>query len=310
MLRLIVALGLVLVLGGDLSAVGEAPAVKQDNDVKCSTADVIQLPGADFFTQEVNGECRVTHSAGVMRNGAGHVGEPEDFAGTVSPPGVFNAPSGTTFAPDFAGGTASGGSIIVRSTTHATKGPVILDGEPITASNASGGDTTVASTSHATKGQYFFGTAETTYFDETNSNWIWAGKATTYNGMATVGPGLPGIVAEVNLTAQGANITNQNIYTPSAAGLYRLSGTIGVTRVATTSSTMPSFQLAYTHGDSAQLQLPVLQTSNTGNLLTTVFSLSHTFYAANSAINFSTASYASSGATSMQYNLRLRLEAL
>ena len=85
-------------------------------------------------------------------------------------------------------------------------------------------------------------------------------------------------VTAVDLTAQSANIGATTIVTPSANGFYRVSVEIVITQAASTSSTLPIVQIAFTEGSSGV------------------------------AITYDTASYASSGGTPMQYALHLRLE--
>lgn len=136
------------------------------------------------------------------------------------------------------------------------------------------------------------------------------GLVDTYNSIATVSNGLPVIYAEANLTLQGGNIGGTTIYTPPTTGIYRVVVEIIITRVATTSSVMPSVVLAFTSGDSSTLQVPALTATAAGNALTTRAQASHVFFPAASAVQYSTTGYVSVGATSMQYALRIRLERL
>lgn len=140
-----------------------------------------------------------------------------------------------------------------------------------------------------------------------------AGKITNYNSINTVSNGVPSIVAEVNATAQVANIGTTALYTTPAAGFYRVSIYITVTTVATTSSTMPNTSIVYTDGNSGTNGHSTTTTATSaGNSVTSTFAqVTHVFYAkASTNINYATGSYASSGATAMQYALRIRLEAL
>jgi hypothetical protein len=50
-----------------------------------------------------------------------------------------------------------------------------------------------------------------------------AGKITEYNGVATVGAGVPSIVAQKNLTGQTASIASTTIYTTPGSGQYKVS---------------------------------------------------------------------------------------
>jgi flagellar basal body P-ring protein FlgI len=115
----------------------------------------------------------------------------------------------------------------------------------------------------------------------------------------------------INLTAQAANITTTTILTPSASGVYRVSAYIIVSQAATVSSTLPSTTITWTDPDNSTSQSITLTPTNTGNLLTTYQQASVIFNAKTGIpIQYSTASYATSGATPMQYGLRIRTEQL
>lgn len=117
----------------------------------------------------------------------------------------------------------------------------------------------------------------------------------------------------VDLTAQAASIGGTVICTPSANGFYRASCYVVETRAATTSSTLPQCQISYTD-DSSTVQVVTLSGTATANLVGTMgtagqFGQTSTFYAKASAnIVYSAISYASSGATSMQYSIHVRVE--
>lgn len=118
--------------------------------------------------------------------------------------------------------------------------------------------------------------------------------------------------SNVDLTAQAANIATTPLYVTTAAGQYRIEIYIIVTQAATTSSTLPSVVIAWTDQDnSAGQTFTLTPAAPTGNSLTTyaqgilVASVKNA-----STINYSTSSYASSGATPMQYAIHLRIEAL
>lgn len=141
------------------------------------------------------------------------------------------------------------------------------------------------------------------------------------------GVGLPHIVAVVNATGQTANIGLTTLYTPGAAGYYRVSVYMSVTTVAGTSSTMPDFNLVWTDGVSGAGMSSALITgaaapvtpqagppgapANKTNNTTTVFrAATAVIYASAAAISYSTSVYASNPAATMQYQVRVRLEAL
>lgn len=127
------------------------------------------------------------------------------------------------------------------------------------------------------------------------------------------------VAASVNLTAQGANIGGTTLITPGSNGMYRISCYVVVTRAATTSSTMPSCLLfSYSDGDTAvTLTNFALTNISTCNLAgcgppsssgTPVAPGSYTFFAGPQPIQYATANYASTGGTSMQYAIHVRLE--
>jgi hypothetical protein len=124
-------------------------------------------------------------------------------------------------------------------------------------------------------------------------------------------------VTQVDLTAQGANIGATTIVTPSANGYYRITGYEVLTRAATVSSTLPSVGVSWTDADSGVAEGPAffLATGTTNTLgeqapCNSVGGACEIIFYAKSgvAIQYQTASYATSGATSMQFALHLRLE--
>jgi len=123
-----------------------------------------------------------------------------------------------------------------------------------------------------------------------------------------------GTAAAVNLTAQGANIASTPFFTPSANGFYRASCYIVLTQVATTSSTLPSCQVLWNDADTNVAEtVTLLSIGGSGNTLG-LFAPpgspgSFPIYAKSGvAISYQTSSYATSGATPMQYSIRIRLE--
>lgn len=135
---------------------------------------------------------------------------------------------------------------------------------------------------------------------------------------------VPGRIAVIDLTTQAAAITATSLYAVPAngAGVYRACWVATVTRAATTSSTLggtAGFQLTYTDNDdsvvkttaaagapSAGVNQAYSQT-NQGNTTATQASGCVTVFAkASTTINY-LFGYTSSGATTMQYNLHIRL---
>lgn len=122
-------------------------------------------------------------------------------------------------------------------------------------------------------------------------------------------PNVPSTVAQVKLTAQGANIgsTNAFVLPGNGVGCYLVTTYIKVTRAGSSSSTMPSVTIGWTDIDGTAQTLAATSTS-AGNATTTYAQSTSVINAANSSnITYTTASYATSGATSMQYLLQIRV---
>ena len=126
----------------------------------------------------------------------------------------------------------------------------------------------------------------------------------------------------VDLTAQGAAIGSTTLYAVPAnqGGMYRVNWYAKVTRAATTNSTLGALTIDYTDftdstgpSETAMGQVPAGTASSTavGNSLTTVLTSHPLIIWAKSSTNITyTMGYASTGATSMQYELHIRLEFL
>lgn len=117
----------------------------------------------------------------------------------------------------------------------------------------------------------------------------------------------------VDLTGLGANTGPTTLTTPLANGFYRFSCYVVLTRAATSSSTLPSCAVSYTDADSGSVTLLTQTNTSTANTVGTVGPLqsanvSYLYAKAGQTIQYSTANYASSGATSMQYSIHARLE--
>lgn len=151
---------------------------------------------------------------------------------------------------------------------------------------------------------------------------------TSFDGATLVSKGLPSIVAQANLTGQSAAIAATTIYTTpgfsaGGPGQYRITWSAKVTTAATTSSTLggtTGLQITFTdNDDSVVVVTPAWWGGGNNGSAPTSASLNTTQawvggeFTVNSgpiaAIKYAFG-YASSGATAMQYNLHLRLEAL
>lgn len=149
-----------------------------------------------------------------------------------------------------------------------------------------------------------------------------SGKLTTYNAVATVGNGVGSIVATIDATAQAAAIATATLYAVPAAGvgLYRISWYAKITRNATTSSQMGALTISWTDAtDSTAAAFTVTALASTGGTSTSnvsnvtgssgaMIGVPVTVWAkASTNIQYAMA-YASVGATTMQYELHIKVE--
>jgi hypothetical protein len=118
-------------------------------------------------------------------------------------------------------------------------------------------------------------------------------------------------VASDSKNAQTADINSPTFYAVPVTGIYRVSAFLVLTQAATTSSVLPSCSISYTEAvTGTAVQDKVTQTANT-NLVglhnggSVVISAQQ-----GSNIGYITSNYASSGATSMQYSIQIKIEFL
>jgi hypothetical protein len=148
------------------------------------------------------------------------------------------------------------------------------------------------------------------------------GGVVKYNGIATVGGGIPAEYAAVNLTAQTAAVTTTTLYAvpASGAGQYRVSWNAKVTTPATTgtvTSTLGALTIVYTDPDgvvqtitaAASVAAGTIATSSAGNTTATVLLGMPLLLNCKLSTNITYAmAYASNTAAEMQYNLHIVLE--
>lgn len=140
------------------------------------------------------------------------------------------------------------------------------------------------------------------------------GKAVTYNNVSTAGGGIAAIYGSTTSTALAANFNSGGaftVYTPASAGPVRILYWQGVTQAATVSSTAPSLTLGYTDAGGIARTVQLIAT-NSGNTTAGVVSsgVYYIYAQAGTAITITSAGYASSGATPMQYALAVSTEQL
>lgn len=122
---------------------------------------------------------------------------------------------------------------------------------------------------------------------------------------------LPVVVAGDGKNAQSANINSPTLYAVPTSGIYRVSAYVVQTRAATTSSTLPSCSVSYTEATTGVgLQDIVTLTANTNTVGLHVGGSVIISAQLGSNIGYITSNYASSGATSMQYSIHMKIEFL
>lgn len=141
-----------------------------------------------------------------------------------------------------------------------------------------------------------------------------------YFGTQTSGVGLITVDGTlIDSLAQGVNISpTPLINVPANAGsgqqnpgMWRITAYIIVTQAATVSSTLPSIVITWTDQNNNTSQTFTLTPTNAGNTLTTFQQASMAVSPKGiTNINFSTTGYATNGATSMQYAVHVRTEAM
>lgn len=133
------------------------------------------------------------------------------------------------------------------------------------------------------------------------------------NISANVGDTASQITASnIDLLAQSADIVTDNILLSAEQAVYRVSIYIIITQAATTSSTLPNVEVFWTDNDNVTSQTFILTpASPSANDLNTYAQGSMVLNAQlGSSIQYDTTGYASSGGTSMEYALHIRLEKL
>lgn len=196
-------------------------------------------------------------------------------------------------AADLSDGTVgTGAHVVLASTLTGTGTTGVLDTSPTLVTPTFTGATTLASA-------------------------VMSGKITKYNNISTVSNGVPSELAQVNVTNATANLAATTVYAvpASGVGLYRMTYYVIVNRAATSSSTLPDIQLTWTDQDNSTLQtVSFVSASPTANTLTTMFSGTQVMSAkASTNVQYqlgANTAYASSGVTTMQYSVRLKVEAL
>jgi hypothetical protein len=137
------------------------------------------------------------------------------------------------------------------------------------------------------------------------------GGVSNLNGDALVGNGLPGIVAQVNLTNQNANIASTTLFAvPSNEGGMYVAECYAVETTADgTSSTLPNVGIGYTDADSSvALVAGSVTPTNTANAAGAFGQGQQVINAKGGTnITYQTSNYASGTAGAMKYALHIKL---
>jgi hypothetical protein len=141
-----------------------------------------------------------------------------------------------------------------------------------------------------------------------------AGQLSSYNGIATVGNGVPSEYAKIDLATQNANIASTTLYAVPAggAGLYRVSCYAVMTTADGASSTLPNVGIGWTDNDSnVALLAGNVTPTNTANAAGAFGQGSQIIVAKGGTnITYQTSNYASGTAGAMKYSVHVRLEYL
>lgn len=141
-----------------------------------------------------------------------------------------------------------------------------------------------------------------------------SGTITSYNGISTSGQGVVPIYDTILATTQTANYnsgTAKTLFTPTVSGsVYRVNVWEAITRAASSSSTMPSITIGWTDSQGVARTETIVSTSGANTTGTAGWSNFMFDTNGSTAVTLTSASYASSGATSMEYTLIAALEQL
>lgn len=139
------------------------------------------------------------------------------------------------------------------------------------------------------------------------------GKFVKYNGLTVGGNGVPSILYQSLSTGLTANFNAgaaMTLVNPSIASQYRVSFSQAITHAATSSSTMPSLMLTWTDAAGVSRIKTLVATSTANTTATETDGVTVIYTNGSTPVQVISASYASSGSVSLQYDLSLSLEAM
>ncbi|SRR5216683_4248429 len=141
-----------------------------------------------------------------------------------------------------------------------------------------------------------------------NTNVVWQNDAS--GNVSAYVPSTSGL-SPINLPGQTANIPTTLILTPASSALYRITAYMIVTTVDGVSSTLPRLVITWTDQDNSNSQTFTLLPTNNGNSLTTFQQSTMEISAlSGGSIQYATTGYASNTPATMNYALRVRIEAM
>ena len=139
------------------------------------------------------------------------------------------------------------------------------------------------------------------------------GKIGSYNGVQTAGNGVPSEVNQVLATGLTGNYSGGaavTLFTPTIAGMSRITFSQAMSRAATTSSTFPSLTLKWTDASGVARTKTLVSTSSVNTTAVESDGSAIIYTNGSTLVTITSAGYASVGATSMAYELAVTAEAL
>jgi len=118
------------------------------------------------------------------------------------------------------------------------------------------------------------------------------------------------VTATADLVGQTANVASTALFTARSAGIYKIGALEVLTTPGTTSSVLPAVSITYTDADTNVVKTVTVADTTTNALGDTIHNFGEYNVANNTVVSFSTASYASVGATPMAYALHIRCQYL
>lgn len=223
-------------------------------------------------------------------------------SGSAVPPGALDFTTFMASPPAIGGTSPSTGAF-----TSLTANSFALGSSPPTACGSATGCDAFKEASTAgtpTAGQSYVRADSTTHTIKMSVNG--SSEATLTNGVPTFHL----VQTPTSLTAQAANISNTTVYTPTpTSGWYRVCISETLTRAATTSSTLPGINFFWIDPNDSNTKSVNINDNTSNSTGTQIGQCIGPFLANNAALVYGTSNYASSGATTMQYDLQISVEA-